>query len=114
MSHSWTIEVDQVITLSHPAWRGLEHRTVSPSSYTEQTVSLLKAFWEAEARTILRETSGSKAAAEYVLECLFDVAREKVEEQGPKPLDLDVQILVLRRRERDEPAGDEEDDQPTP
>ena len=72
-------------------------------------------------RTLLRDVLGSRGACEWVLDCLWTVAKvrvevgcrkrkytdvdsrllnlqEKVEEQPPQPLDLEVQFVALRRR----------------
>lgn len=74
-------------------------------------------------RTILRDVLGSRGACEWVLDCLWTVAKvcsflrvvsckvfqpkvdarsldlqEKIEEQPPQPLDLEVQFVALRRR----------------
>ncbi|KAI5474371.1 GPCR, family 3, metabotropic glutamate receptor 5 [Pseudohyphozyma bogoriensis] len=98
MSHAWIIETEETMVLSHPAWRGLEHNTISPASYTDHTIQLLKIFWESELRSILREALLSRAACEWILECLFDIAREKIDEEGPQPLELEVQLVALRRR----------------
>lgn len=75
MSHAWTVETEERIVLSHPAWRGLEHNTVSVVSYTDYTIQLLKIFWESEMRAVLREALLSRAACEWILESLFDIAR---------------------------------------
>ncbi|KAM0749007.1 hypothetical protein T439DRAFT_358144 [Meredithblackwellia eburnea MCA 4105] len=101
VGHAWTVESSEQIVISHPAWRGMEHNTVSQASYTEHTIQLLKIFWESEMRSILREALLSRAACEFILENLFDIAREKVEEEGAQPLDLEVQIVALRRRATD-------------
>lgn len=98
MNHAWTIETEERVVLSHPAWRGLEHSTVSAASYADHTIQLLKIFFESEMRAILREALISRAACEWLLESVFDIAKEKVEEEGPQPLELEVQIVALRRR----------------
>ncbi|KAL8283330.1 hypothetical protein RQP46_005740 [Phenoliferia psychrophenolica] len=98
MQHAWTVETEERVVLSHPAMRGLEHSTVSAASYADHTIQLLKIFFESEMRAILREALLSRAACEWILESLFDIAKEKVEEEGPQPLELEVQIVALRRR----------------
>ncbi|GAA5841227.1 hypothetical protein JCM11251_003239 [Rhodosporidiobolus azoricus] len=97
-AHSWDTLHSSIVTLSHPAWVGVEHGTVSPESWTDHTIQLLKIFWEADMRLILRESLGSRGACEWVLDCLWTVAKEKLEEAPPHPLDLEVQIVALRRR----------------
>ncbi|KAK4054226.1 hypothetical protein OIV83_001252 [Microbotryomycetes sp. JL201] len=98
MSHAWTIEEDEILLLSHPAWKGLEHQTVSPSSYADHTIQLIKIFWESEMRSILRDSMMSRAACEWTLDSLWSVVREKIEEEGPQPLELEVQVVALRRK----------------
>lgn len=75
MQHAWWVEVEETIVLSHPAWRGLEHGTVSSASYIDHTIQLLKIMWESFLRQSLREALLSRAACEWILECLFDIAR---------------------------------------
>ncbi|GAA5973835.1 hypothetical protein JCM11641_003184 [Rhodosporidiobolus odoratus] len=99
-SHSWLTLHSSITTISHPAWKGVEHGTVSPESWADHTIQLLKIFWEGEMRSILREALGSRGACEWVLDCLWTVAKEKLEELPPHPLDLEVQLVALRRREK--------------
>ncbi|GAA6032358.1 hypothetical protein JCM8097_008135 [Rhodosporidiobolus ruineniae] len=99
-AHSWDTLKSEVVVLSHPAWKGVEHGTVSPESWADHTIQLLKIFWEAEMRAILREALGSRGACEWVLDCLWTVAKEKLEEAPPYPLELEVQLVALRRRTR--------------
>lgn len=104
MQHSWLVEEEETLVLPHPAWVGLEHDTVSPASYADHTLQvspvdgpkkghrhvriaaqlthvlpissqLLKIFWESEIRTILREALLSRAASEWILDSLWDIAR---------------------------------------
>ncbi|SCZ90438.1 BZ3500_MvSof-1268-A1-R1_Chr9g10833 [Microbotryum saponariae] len=98
MQHAWDVESEEVVKLSHPAWAGLKHETVSPASYADQSIQLLKVFWESEIRSIMREALGSRAACEFTLDCLWNVVKEKLEEEGPHPLELEVQIILLRRK----------------
>ncbi|GAA5916899.1 uncharacterized protein JCM6883_005866 [Sporobolomyces salmoneus] len=97
-SHSWELLHSSLLTLSHPAWQGVTHGTVSPESWADHTIQLLKIFWEAEIRAILKDALGSRGACEWVLDCLWTVAKEKVEEDPPHPLELEIQLLALRRR----------------
>ncbi|SCV70088.1 BQ2448_1482 [Microbotryum intermedium] len=98
MLHAWDVETDEIVKLSHPAWAGLKHETVSPASYADQSIQLLKVFWESEIRSIMREALVSRAACEFTLDCLWNVVKEKLEEEGPHPLELQVQIILLRRK----------------
>ncbi|GAA5936460.1 uncharacterized protein JCM15063_001893 [Sporobolomyces koalae] len=97
-SHSWELLHSSLLTLAHPAWQGVTHGTVSPESWADYTIQLLKIFWEAEIRAILKDALGSRGACEWVLDCLWTVAKEKVEEDPPHPLELEIQLLALRRR----------------
>ncbi|GAA6018549.1 hypothetical protein JCM10207_007214 [Rhodosporidiobolus poonsookiae] len=97
-AHSWDTLKNEVVVLSHPAWKGVEHGTVSKESWADHTIQLLKIFWEAEMRCILRDALGSRGACEWVLDCLWTVAKEKLEEAPPHPLELEVQLVALRRR----------------
>ncbi|GAA5972017.1 hypothetical protein JCM3765_007281 [Sporobolomyces pararoseus] len=97
-SHSWELLHSSLLTLSHPAWQGVTHGTVSPESWADYTIQLLKIFWEAEIRAILKDALGSRGACEWVLDCLWTVAKEKIEEDPPHPLELEIQLLALRRR----------------
>ncbi|SGZ27034.1 BQ5605_C025g10032 [Microbotryum silenes-dioicae] len=98
MQHAWDVETEEIVKLSHPAWAGLKHETVSPASYADQSIQLLKVFWESEIRSIMREALVSRAACEFTLDCLWNVVKEKLEEEGPHPLELEVQIILLRRK----------------
>lgn len=137
MQHAWTVEVEETIVISHPAWRGLEHHTVSPASYIDHTIQvrrfflvrrkgltsdcsqLLKIMWESDLRQLLREALISRAARVDPRMPLRHRSRtssspsspcacspssvclqEKAEEEGPQPLELEVQIVALRRKER--------------
>lgn len=40
MSHAWSIEEEEILLLSHPAWKGLEHGTVSAASYADHTIQV--------------------------------------------------------------------------
>ncbi|GAA5871242.1 hypothetical protein JCM16303_000692 [Sporobolomyces ruberrimus] len=97
-SHSWELLHSSLLTLSHPAWQGVTHGTVSPESWADYTIQLLKIFWESEIRAVLKDALGSRGACEWVLDCLWTVAKEKVEEDPPHPLELEIQLLALRRR----------------
>ncbi|BGP16770.1 hypothetical protein JCM10213v2_004773 [Rhodosporidiobolus nylandii] len=97
-AHSWDTLHTSLVTIPHPAWKGVEHGTVSPESWADHTIQLLKIFWEGEMRSILREALGSRGACEWVLDCLWTVAKEKLEEAPPHPLELEVQLVALRRR----------------
>ncbi|GAA5883296.1 hypothetical protein JCM3774_004140 [Rhodotorula dairenensis] len=97
-AHSWDVLDSEMVTLSHPAWKGVEHGTVGIESWADHTIQMLKVFWEEEMRTILRDVLGSRGACEWVLDCLWTVAKEKIEDQPPQPLDLEVQFIALRRR----------------
>ncbi|GJN90990.1 hypothetical protein Rhopal_004004-T1 [Rhodotorula paludigena] len=99
-AHSWDVLKSEIVVLSHPAWKGVEHGTVSVENWADHTIQLLKIFWEDEMRSILRDTLGSRGACEWVLDCLWTVAKEKVEDLPPHPLELEVQFIALRRRER--------------
>lgn len=99
VGHSWAVERSEVIALAHPAWQGLRHDTVSPASYADHTLQLIKIFWEQEMRAVLKESLLSRAAGEWVLECLWTVCKEKCEERGPQELELEVQLVGLRRKE---------------
>ncbi|BGP00017.1 GPCR, family 3, metabotropic glutamate receptor 5 [Rhodotorula toruloides] len=99
-AHSWDTLKTEIVTISHPAWKGVEHGTVSVESWADYTIQLLKIFWEDEMRGILREVLGSRSACEWTLESLWTFAKEKVEEQPPHPLELEVQLIALRRRNR--------------
>ncbi|BGO91945.1 hypothetical protein NBRC10512_001102 [Rhodotorula toruloides] len=99
-AHSWDTLKTEIVTISHPAWKGVEHGTVSIESWADYTIQLLKIFWEDEMRGILREVLGSRSACEWTLESLWTFAKEKVEEQPPHPLELEVQLIALRRRNR--------------
>ncbi|KAK4054653.1 hypothetical protein OIO90_003465 [Microbotryomycetes sp. JL221] len=98
LSHAWHVEEEEILLLSHPAWKGLEHQTVSRSSYADHTIQLIKIFWDAEMRTILRDSGMSRAACEWTLDSLWSVVREKLDEEAPQPLELEVQIVALRRK----------------
>lgn len=74
-SHSWELLHSSLLTLSHPAWQGVTHGTVSPESWADYTIQLLKIFWEAEIRAILKDALGSRGACEWVLDCLWTVAK---------------------------------------
>ncbi|GAA5906799.1 hypothetical protein JCM8208_000043 [Rhodotorula glutinis] len=99
-AHSWDVLDSSVVVMSHPAWTGVEHGTVAIESWADQTIQVVKTFWEDEMRSVLRNALGSRGACEWVLDCLWTVAKEKIEEQPPHPLDLEVQLVALRRRER--------------
>ncbi|GAA5851118.1 hypothetical protein JCM9279_000330 [Rhodotorula babjevae] len=99
-AHSWDVLESSVVVMSHPAWTGVEHGTVAIESWADQTIQVVKTFWEDEMRSVLRNALGSRGACEWVLDCLWTVAKEKLEEQPPHPLDLEVQLVALRRRER--------------
>ncbi|BGP25161.1 GPCR, family 3, metabotropic glutamate receptor 5 [Rhodotorula toruloides] len=99
-AHSWDTLKTEIVTISHPAWKGVEHGTVSIESWADYTIQLLKIFWEDEMRCILREVLGSRSACEWTLESLWTFAKEKVEEQPPHPLELEVQLIALQRRNR--------------
>ncbi|GAA5857769.1 hypothetical protein JCM8547_005976 [Rhodosporidiobolus lusitaniae] len=99
-AHSWETLKSEIVVLSHPAWKGVEHGTVSPESWADHTIQLLRIFWEGEMRSILREALGSRGACEWVLDCLWTVAKEKLEELPPHPLELEVQLVALRRKSR--------------
>lgn len=80
-------------------------------------------------RVVLKDNLESRAACEWILECLWTVAKvclslsftssrvdslslsrrsqEKVDEEGPQPLELEVQIIALRRRGPDVAAAPE-------
>lgn len=90
--------VEPTLVLAHPAWRGLEHNTISQASYGEQTLQLLRVFYESEMRNTLREVGKlSHGATEMLLSMIFDAAREKIDEEGPQPLELEVAVVALRR-----------------
>jgi len=99
MAHSWAVEKSEVVSLAHPAWQGLMHGTVSPASYADHTLQLIKIFWEQEMRAVLKDSLLSRAAGEWVLECLWTVCKEKCEDRGPQELELEVQLVGLRRKE---------------
>ncbi|GAA5930923.1 hypothetical protein JCM3775_000753 [Rhodotorula graminis] len=99
-AHSWDVLESSVVVMSHPAWTGVEHGTVAIESWADQTIQVVKIFWEDEMRSVLRSALGSRGACEWILDCLWTVAKEKIEEQPPHPLDLEVQLVALRRRER--------------
>lgn len=61
--------------MSHPAWTGVEHGTVSVESWADQTIQLVKILWEDEMRSVLRDALGSRGACEWVLDCLWTVAK---------------------------------------
>ncbi|KAK4702893.1 hypothetical protein P7C70_g3326, partial [Phenoliferia sp. Uapishka_3] len=98
MQHSWEVETEERVVLPHPSWKGLQENTISTADYADHTIQLIKIFYESEMREILREALLSRATCEWILESLFDIAKEKVEEEGPQPLELEVQIVALRRK----------------
>lgn len=97
-AHSWDVLESEMVTLSHPAGKGVEHGTVSIESWADHTIQvrgqrssraggpsgmlttpaglqILKVFWEDEMRSILRDVLGSRGSCEWVLDCLWTVAR---------------------------------------
>lgn len=74
-AHSWDTLKTEIVTISHPAWKGVEHGTVSVESWADYTIQLLKIFWEDEMRGILREVLGSRSACEWTLESLWTFAK---------------------------------------
>lgn len=74
-AHSWDVLDSSIVTMSHPAWTGVEHGTVSVESWADQTIQLVKILWEDEMRSVLRDALGSRGACEWVLDCLWTVAK---------------------------------------
>lgn len=121
MQHAWTVEVEETIVISHPAWRGLEHHTVSPASYIDHTIQvrrfflvrrkgltsdcsqLLKIMWESDLRQLLPEPLISRAACEWILECLFDIARVRLPLHPPLAHAHPLRCAYKRKRKRRDP-----------
>ena len=74
-AHSWDVLDSSVVVMSHPAWTGVEHGTVAIESWADQTIQVIKTFWEDEMRSVLRNALGSRGACEWVLDCLWTVAK---------------------------------------
>lgn len=39
-AHSWDVLESEMVTLSHPAWKGVEHGTVSIESWADHTIQV--------------------------------------------------------------------------
>lgn len=97
-AHSWDTLKTEIVTISHPAWKGVEHGTVSIESWADYTIQLLKIFWEDEMRSILREVLGSRSACEWTLESLWTFAKVRRGRPLSPRLCTDVSLHTFCRR----------------
>lgn len=51
-AHSWDVLKSEIVVLSHPAWKGVEHGTVSVENWADHTVQVrIHLFASADSRS---------------------------------------------------------------
>lgn len=88
---------EETLRLPHPAWKALQSGTLSRVAFAEHMIQLFKNLYESHFRAILREKGRlSKGAVEFVLDSLWDVIREKLEDDShPRIEECEIEVCVV-------------------
>lgn len=98
-AHSAVETVEGPLKLTHPAQLAFENGAIGPSVWAEHAVALVRACYEFHCRNVLLSDPATRdrAAAEYVLEALWDDLEMRVAGGALKGAQLEVAVVGLRR-----------------
>ncbi|OCF42510.1 hypothetical protein I317_03626 [Kwoniella heveanensis CBS 569] len=89
----------KIVRLSHPAWRAFREGKIDRAAYARRIATYCRSVYEGHLKKVLRERGRMDISqCETTVQELFKVLVEKCELGALDALEIDVGILVLRRR----------------